>query len=545
MHLEVTDVRTASGGEPKTDVYEYHGTPVSIGSHSANVLQLPHTEIRDYHAMLLPTGDKQDRWTYQPISPEAEAAVNGAAVTSPVELEDGDVIRILHWEIKFLQDQAPELELPEPTNLDELAKIKEFPLPPRADIRRGDENVSLTPMMQKEIASFGLRLRACGDFASLLDVTLDMLIRALGARTAWMGVRRAVMGPLEQVAGKSDRGEYVGEPWNLAAFTYRCMTRHQFIRLPKTGQPDTQSVLAVPILGPKASMGLIIVDTRRRTRVFDEGDLHLVTMISRLVASQLEAILGDFAVQRKRLSTDERSLVREVQARLDPRNVPDWPQLHMSAYAKPGTQSAGDIYDVTRLPNGLASFMMGTVKAATFRTAIALAEVRSAFRVGAMHADPPHVLLQELNYLLYDSSNPCKMAVANIVMNPKTGAAEFATAGPIGATIVDARGHARDLSDPAQAEIGAERLFKTPGRKERLADGETLVLFTAGCGTAQSAEGDALGRERFIDTLCDGFDQPVGGLMSELLTDLGGYLKTGTPIDDITVLLVRRERASA
>jgi hypothetical protein len=442
-------------------------------------------------------------------------------------------------------DQAPELELPEPTNLDELAKIRQYPLPSRADVRRGDENVSLTPVMQKEIASFGLSLRACGDFASLLEVTLDGLIRALGARTAWMGLRRDVIGPLEQVAGKSDRGEYVGEPWNLDAFTYRCMTRHQFIRLPKTGQPETQSVIAVPILGSRASMGLIIVDTRRRTRVFDEGDLHLVTMISRLVASQWEAIVGAMVTQRKRLSSDERSLVREVQARLDPSSVPDWPQLHMSAYAKPGTESAGDIHDVTRLPNGLASFMIGTVKAATIRTAIALAEVRSAFRVAAMHADPPHVLLQELNYLLYDSSNPCALTVANIVMNPKTGAAEFATAGEIGALIVDARGNARELAEPGQPATGLDRAFKGIARKERLGEGETLVLFTGGCATARDAEGSALGRDRFVDTLCEGFDQPVGALMSELLTDLGGFLKTGLPIDDITVLLVRRERASS
>jgi len=311
-----------------------------------------------------------------------------------VQLEDGDVIKILHWEIKFQMDQAPELELPEPTNLDELAKIKQFPLPSRADVRRGDEDVSLSPTMQKDIASFGLRLRECGDLPALLDVTLSELLESLGARTAWMGVRRDVMGPLQQVAGKSDRGEYAGEPWNLEAFTYRCMTRQQYIRLPKTGQPDTQSVIAVPIIGPRAAMGLLIVDTRRRTRVFDEGDLHLVTMIARLVASQLEAILTDMATQRERSSADERSLVREVQARLDPTSVPDWPGLHMSAFVKPGTESAGDIHDVTRLPNGLASIMIGTVTAPPIRTAIALAEIRSGFRIAAMHADPPHVLLQ-------------------------------------------------------------------------------------------------------------------------------------------------------
>ena len=99
------------------------------------------------------------------------------------------------------------------------------------------------------------------------------------------------------------------------------------------------------------------------------------------------------------------------------------------------------------------------------------------------------------------------------------------------------------MGDPAQPAVGVDRGFKGIARKERLRDGETLVLFTGGCATVCDESGAALGRERFVDTLCEGFDQPVGALMSELLTDLSGFLNTGRPIDDITVLLVRREKA--
>ena len=191
----------------------------------------------------------------------------------------------------------------------------------------------------------------------------------------------------------------------------------------------------------------MVGDSGRRANGYDGGDLHWVTRIWRLVASEREAMLGDMVTQRNRLAADGRSLVREVQARLDPTSVPDWPGLHMSAFVKPGTESAGDIHDVTRLPNGLASFMIATVKAPPIRTAIALAEVRSGFRVAAMHADPPHVLLQELNYLLCGTSNPCALSIANFVLNPKTGATEFATAGEVGALSVDARRNARAVAD--------------------------------------------------------------------------------------------------
>lgn len=540
MHLEVTDTRTLKDDEPKRASYEYHYKPVSIGSHSANTLQLPELDVAEYHALLLPVGDRGDQWNFQPTTPNAVTYINGDVAMEPRPLEDGDVLKISYFELTFTLDLPEELELPEPSNMEELAKIKNYPLPARAEVNRGEDDIIMTPTMQRSLAEFGLQLRQCVDFASLLDTTLTYLMHELSARSAWMGVRRNSVSQMEFVAGKSESGAYTGEPWNLECFNYRCLSRHQHIRIPKTGQPDTQSALAVPILGQKTVLGLIYADTRRRTRVFDEADLAFLTVVSRFVASQLEAIIGDFAEQRAQLAGGELAFLHQVQERLDPKSVPGFPGLQLAAYAKSGSTSSGDFYDITKLPNGLFAAMFGHVEGSITRIALAMSEARAAFRAGACHADPPHVHLQLFNMLLFDENDPCSMSAVVMVMNPKSGALEYSMAGEIGAMLVDRHGEPRFLSPQDQPPVGADRSARFVPHKERLQEGELLAFFSPGCASATSSEGDILGRQRFIDGVCDNHGQQASGVMKDLLSDLGPYLKAGTVLSDVTVVLVGR-----
>jgi len=545
MHLEITDVRTLKDAEPKTQRLEFHDTPNSVGAHSANTVQLADTDIGDYHAMILPIGDESEEWLYQPTTPDDGTKINGEPVAGPQPLDDGDIIEITHFQLKFILDQAPELELPEPSDLDELAKIKQFPLPERAEVRRGDEDITLSSEMQERLARFGLKLRLCQDFAQLLEETLDFLVPEIGARMVWMGVRRNPSAKLEFVAGKSEKGRLTTEPAMFDCFEYRCLSRRQYIRLPKTPDADTQSALAVPIVGEKGTLGLIIANTRRRTRVFDESDFGFLVIISRFVASQLEAIIGEHIALRHRLAGGELAFLREVQEKLDPTDVPNWPGIQLSAFAKPGSVRGGDIYDITRLPNGLAAFLLGSISGSTARTALAMTEVRTAFRIAAMHADPPHVQFKAMNWLFQTDSEPCKLAAVLLVMNPKTGAAEFSVAGNVGAIVVDDKGEARVLHDPNVPPLGETRNFDYKPARARIKPGELLALFSPGCRLVKNAAGAELGEESLISSISDGFGQPASTAMDDLKVDLAPYLRQGVAEDDVTIMLVRRAPAAS
>ena len=481
MHIEISDTRTLGDKEPVVREMEFHDMPVSIGSHSANVVQLPATDIAPYHAMLLPLGD--ERWIYQPTSSENKASVNGTEIAEKVDLDDGDTIEIGYFAIKFTLDLEPDLALPEPGNIEELARIREFPLPPRSDVRQPDADISLDAGRQRSLAAFTLSLHGCNDYPSLLERTLSLLMSEFHARTGWVGIRRDPTGQLEFVDGRNNQGERVTELKLMETFAYRCLTRRQFIRIPRTGDGVTQSVLAVPVLCRRGALGLLYVDTKRHRHVYDDADFDFITVVSGVLSAHLDALVEDQLEQKASRIATELALLRDVQARLDPTNAPQWSQLQIAAFAKAGLERAGNVYDIMRLPNGLAAFLVGSVEAQPRRAAVAIGETRSTFRMAGLHADPPHVQLKAMTWLLHDPSSPCALNGVIVVMNPKTGAMEACSAGQIGAVIVDRRGEVRSLVNPKHPAAGVERAFDYTGHAERLKPGETLAFYSEGCTT--------------------------------------------------------------
>jgi len=544
MQLQITDTRTLTDEKPDVRNMEFSNTAVTIGGHSANTVQLPDTEVAAYHGMILPLGE--DHWTYRSTDSQAQTLINGElAGEEQVDLEDGDVIEVGRFTLKLSLDAPAELVLPEARNLEELARIKDFPLPPRSEIRRQEADVSLSAARRDALVVFDATLRQAVDLPQVMEHTLDLLLPELGARTVWVGIRHGNSGPIEHLAGRNVNGPYSGEPHLWDTFQYRCLNRYQYITIPRTGQKDTQSMLAVPLMGSRGAVGLIVADTRKHRRVFDEADLDFATVVADFVASQVSALLDQREVHQSQTTASQLALLREVQASFETESPPQWNQFQLAAFARPGTETGGDLHDVARLPNGLASVLVGHVEAETMRAARALAEVRSAYRIACMHADPPQVQLRALNYLLFDEVSPCSLQVAVIVANPKTGATEYATAGSIGVIIIDGRGNPRLLTMKETPAIGKVKGFEYVGASERIEEGETLAVFSRGCATVRNVEGKKLGEERFISALCDGFGQPAPAAMADLLADLEPFLKNGTPPDDITVLLAHHKAATA
>ena len=552
MHIFITDKRADA-----TRQQEFHHTAVSVGSDSANLVQLPSMDLPPYLAMLMPSHEgEHESWTYIPIAPSSGAMIGGQPIDKPRTLSDGDEIVVDRFVLRIEFDSTEELDLPEPSNLEALRRIKQYPLPPRSLTQRPETFVTLSTKRYEILARFGVALGGITDFVHLLEETLSVLLETIDARKVWMGVRRKTEGRLEFMDGKSVAKEFAGEPPLLDTFLYRCLTRRQFITIPRPEDRTLRSIIAIPIAGSTAPLGLMYADTSRRMRgagaapvrgchKLDDADLDFMTMLASMVAAQVEKIAGGLEDQHERLDRGQMDFLREVQGRLDPTNVPDWPGLQFAVYARPGTDRAGDIYDITRLPNGLASLLIGHVDAEPTRAAMAMTEIRSAFRIASLHADPPHVQLQALSWLLHDEKYPCRVDCLVLMMNPKTGAMEYSVAGNVGAIIVQPGGESRLVNGSGSPQVGVSKTATYDRLSERLKPGDMLVLFSAGCAAVRDADGQVLGQDRFLEAVRDGFDQPAAAALDGLKADLSPFLSDGQAPDDITLFYLRRSVTGA
>lgn len=538
MRLEVTDTRTLTDENPMVREMEFRKPPVSVGSHSENLVQLPDIDIPPKYATL---DIVNDNWVFRPNVNDGPARQDGKPINEPVELKDGDVIVINYFSLRFIIDpevEADDLAITSATG--ELAKIREFPVPPRTEIRKVDADVSLTAARQNTLSQLMFSLRACNDLPNLLESILRFLRPEFAARLVWMGVRRTSAGPLEFMDGLSEGGPHPSNPPKFETFEYRCLDRHQFLSIPRTGDVDTQSVLAIPIMASRGAIGMIYIDSRKHTRVYDVADLGFLTVLARFIAPLLESIFDQKSPGRSAGGGNDLGLIRQMQATLDPRNVPEWSGLQVATFSKSGSGSAGDVYDIMRLPNGLAAVLVGRVSADLVRTATALPQIQGAFRLAGLHADPPKTQLKALNWILHSETNPCRLDAAVLLANPKTGVAEISTAGAIGALHIAADGEARKLATPGSPAVGSLKSFDYTGTPIRMKTGDTLAIYTPGWTKAVGESGATLTEEKLTEALCDGFNHPAVSAIEELVADLSPYIKKGALPDDITLLLLYR-----
>jgi len=509
--------------------------PVCLGSDARCHVHLPDLRVELEHARFL--AGTSGQWVLESASPTAAASVNGRPLAQRCPIFTGDEVAIADFAIKIVAENDTTYGPPGRVSLDELAAIREFPLPRGAEVRRPDEALQLAPEAYLRLARLARELAAGVDIEGLLDRTLTHLLSLAGARLAWVGLRRQPHGPLELMEGRLAGGARAPEPAIMETLEYRCLRRGQGLRLRKL--EDGGSALAVPLEGQRGRLGVLYVESKTNVR-FRRPDLEALVPAGMHVAAVLEMLLLGNVQQRRASVSTEWTLLREVQARLDPTVVPNWADSQLAVYCRPGLDRGGDVYDFMTMPNGMATMIVGSVATDPLRSAMAVTEVHAAFRVAGLHGDPPRTLLRELNWLMEGGRGGCRLTVAHVVMNPKSGAIEFATAGPIGAVILDSTGGVRDLTTADSPVLGVAKSVELPRSNERIGRGEVLALFTPGWLGMAGGTGELLTTQRMVQGLSDAVGQSPATALSDVQADLAGFLKRGKQPDDITMLLLQR-----
>ncbi|MCP4593759.1 MAG: SpoIIE family protein phosphatase [bacterium] len=509
---------------------------IGIGSDPDTHVHLPDGRIAPQHAKIR---TEDDGWVIEPLDFGHALILNAAVVDEPASIKNGDELRLGDFTVTIYLDSELGKTSSKTAMAEDVAKLRMHSLPSGSVIASTDA-ITLESATIVQVSDFALQLPQCTDFASLLNMIANGLREAFDARLAWVGLRRKTYGDLDLIDGRRRDGKTFTEPPNFKVFRHRCVERLQFLRLPQTDEPETESALAIPLRTERGCVGLLYLDTPPGTDPLGEADLHTLMMYGALITRQYEAVLAGQLHRQTAAVTGELAFLREVQARMDPTMVPQWETLQLAVYGRPGLERVGDLFDVMRVPNGLAAFLIARAEAPTGRAALAMAEVRAAFRMAGMHADPPHIILRALDWLIRADRDPCMLHAAVVVMNPKNGAFEYATAGKMGTIVVDRTGQPRVLNDPAIPALGQGDEYRLPGRSERLDSNETLVAYTPGCRTLTDAAGGRLGVDAFNSALCDGFGQSAVSALDELLADLSAYFRDGRQPDDITMLFVHR-----
>jgi serine phosphatase RsbU (regulator of sigma subunit)/anti-sigma regulatory factor (Ser/Thr protein kinase) len=300
--------------------------------------------------------------------------------------------------------------------------------------------------------------------------------------------------------------------------------------------------LVVPLVSQGELVGVVNLGPRLSDQAYSTDDRKLLVSLAAQAApalqvAQLVRRQATEARTRERIEQELR-VATLIQQNFLPKQLPELPGWHVSAYYRPAREVGGDFYDFIELPDGLVGVVIGDVTDKGVPAAMVMAATRSVLRASAQRLVDPGAVLSRVNELMCPDMPP-KMFVTCLygVIDPATGRFRFANAGhnlpyvrTTGGTIeLRATGMPLGLLPGIEyEEVEAELEF-----------GQVMLLHSDGIAEAHAENGEMFGFPRLMDVV--GSRRGEGEVIDRVLTELGRFTpRGGEQEDDITLVALRR-----
>ena len=244
----------------------------------------------------------------------------------------------------------------------------------------------------------------------------------------------------------------------------------------------------------------------------------------------------------------ELAVGREIQLSLLPKACPEAPGWEFAASYSAARIVGGDFYDFCELASKppRLGLVIADVAGKGVPAALFMALSRTIIRTTAFSGRSPASALMRANQLiLKDSQAEMFLTAVYAVLELDTGRLIYANAGhnrPLWRHAAD--GSVTEL-DQRGIVLGAFEEIVLEEQRLDLAPGDALILYTDGVTEAVNGEGEMFGEERLWGVIAGSqggsADETIGAICGALAAFTGG----AEPADDVTVVVVRRGRATS
>jgi serine phosphatase RsbU (regulator of sigma subunit) len=249
------------------------------------------------------------------------------------------------------------------------------------------------------------------------------------------------------------------------------------------------------------------------------------------------------ALDKARLSQQQRQFFDTMQRSLLPESVPDTPQLEIGHRYESSARLdiGGDVYDLMRLPDGRLAAVIGDVTGHGIDAAADMAMVKFLFRsLAREHSRPGNFLARANEVVVGEIAAGKFVTMAYVIIDPDRGIVACAAAGHPSPRLVRPDGTVSPLPAGGLA-LGVESDQEYDDIEEAFPPGAAIVLYTDGVLEARCG-GEVYGEERLDALLARRASLPADELAGAILAECGDYAG-GELDDDAAVVVIKRRGA--
>lgn len=306
-----------------------------------------------------------------------------------------------------------------------------------------------------------------------------------------------------------------------------------------------RSIVCVPLQTRGATIGAIYVDNRFHVGIFADADLELLTSIAASAAIAIEnARLYAVAVDKGRMER-ELQMARTLQASLLPGEPPRFAGWDIAARWQPMREVAGDYYDFIPSDDGRQlGLVIGDVSDKGMAAALFMALTRSTIRASVARGRPPAESIAHANRLIAgDSTDGMFVTLFYGRLDLAGGGLAYVNAGHNPPMLY--RASQGDLVELARTGMALGVIDVSPYEEQfaPLVPGDFVFLYTDGVTDAIDKHGQPFDRQRLRQVILENCQAPASDLLSAVEAALDRFTDAAAPIDDITMVAVRRVSA--
>lgn len=260
-------------------------------------------------------------------------------------------------------------------------------------------------------------------------------------------------------------------------------------------------------------------------------------------AALVQAVVdqGGQALARVRRHQQEHDLAVVLQQSLLPTELPAVDGIEVSAFYRAGvanTSVGGDWYDMVRRPDGIVHFCIGDVAGRGIDAAVAMGQLRNAFRAYAFdNVSPAEIVRRVERHLVADGM----ATMVCVAYDPYTGELRYACAGHLPPLLVDS---VADTATYLPLGNGAPLGWLRPeGPEEMTADvapGTTLVLYTDGL-----VERRDVSLDRRMETLGSSVCDVLNTSSADVAREIAARMVESRTEDDLAILVIQLHEISS
>jgi PAS domain S-box-containing protein len=301
-------------------------------------------------------------------------------------------------------------------------------------------------------------------------------------------------------------------------------------------QLEPRSLMCVPLLARRRTMGAITLVSSRPDRRYGEEDLALVEDLAYRCA---------LAADNARLYRDRSEIASVLQRSLLPPHLPEIPGVEVGAEYLPvgeANEVGGDFYDLINTVEDGWICAIGDVRGKGVEAASVTALARYTIRAVTLKDDRPSEVLAALNETMLRQHYEDRFCTAACLRlepedsSPGVGV-DVSRAGHPAPLLVRPDGPVEEIGPPGRV-LGVFEDAELGNVSLRLMPGEALVLYTDGVTEARSPDGDFFGDEGLHRLLrsCSGLD--AAGIAARIKNVVLNF-QEGYPRDDLAVRVLR------